>query len=382
MADSDHLTLLASGAEQWNRLRPKWPEFQNTDFDGADLSGCDLDAANFTGCSLVGAKLRACNLRGAFMSRTDLSRADMSDTNAYYARFVEARMGEAKLVGTKLTGACLDGANLDGADLTQADLSGAQLRGSSMVSARLRSAMLMGASFMFADLSGADLGGSVMIGATLVKTNVEACIFDDCHVYGVSAWDLTGEPASSNGLLISPQGNVSVSDLKMAQFMYLMLENRHLRDVIDSITSKTVLLLGRFTPSRKRVLDELRDLIRCRDLVPVIFDFEKPSDRDVTETVGLLARMSRYVIADLTDSSSVPQELQAFVPNVAVPVQPIVLAPQTGWSMFSDLKRKYHWVLEPMQYTDAEDLSLLLDKLLEPAERKRQDLQRENVPPR
>jgi hypothetical protein len=73
--------------------------------------------------------------------------------------------------------------------------------------------------------------------------------------------------------------------------------------------------------------------------------------------------------------------LQAFVPDVAVPVQPIVLASQAGWSMFSDLKRKYHWVLEPMKYTDGEDLSFLLDKLLEPAERKRQDLLRGSAAP-
>lgn len=374
MADPDHLRLLACDVGIWNAMRPKWPEFQGINFDDADLSGRDLDGANFSESSLARTRLRGCSLRGAFMSRTDMSGADLTGANAYYARFVEADLSQAKLCGTKLAGATLDGATLEGADLTRAELMGAQLRGARLSCARLVEAQMMGASFMNADLSRADLSGSVLIGATLVKTRVDGSIFDEAQVYGVSAWDLQGVPGSSNGLVISPGGNVTVSDLKMAQFMYLMLENRHLRDVLDSITSKTVLLLGRFTPARKQVLDGLRDALGRRDLVPVLFDFAKPSDRDVTETVSLLARMSRYVIADLTDSASLPQELQAFVPDVAVPVQPIILGPQTPWSMFADLRRKYHWVLNPLTYDNDEDLPRLLDRLLEPAEQKRKEL--------
>ena len=105
-------------------------------------------------------------------------------------------------------------------------------------------------------------------------------------------------------------GRTSARRIEVAQFVYLMLNNQKVRDVIDSITSKAVLILGRFTEGRKAVLDALRDELRKRDYLPILFDFAVPATRDITETVSLLARMARFIIADLTDPSSIPKELE------------------------------------------------------------------------
>ena len=67
--------------------------------------------------------------------------------------------------------------------------------------------------------------------------------------------------------------------------------------------------------------------------------------RNVTETVTLLARMARFIIADLTDPSSIPQELQAIIPSVRVPVQPLLLEGSSLYSMFKDFDpQDFHWV--------------------------------------
>ncbi|MDE3091563.1 MAG: pentapeptide repeat-containing protein, partial [Chloroflexota bacterium] len=150
-----------------------------------------------------------------------------------------------------------------------------------------------------------------------------------------------------------------------------------IRDVIDTIARKVVLILGRFTPERKTVLDAIREELRKRDYLPVLFDFDKPATRDITETMRTLAHLSRFIIADISDPSSIPLELQAVIPDLAVPVKPLLLSGQREFSMFVDLRKKYHWVLNTHQYTDINDLLALFgDKVIAPAEQKAKELEK------
>ena len=139
-----------------------------------------------------------------------------------------------------------------------------------------------------------------------------------------------------------------------------MLSNENIRTLIDTIGKKAVLILGRFTMERKAILDSIREELRKQNYVPILFDFEQPAGRDITETISTLAHMSRFVIADITDARSIPQELQAIVPHLpSVAVQPILQMAGSEYGMFEHFKR-YPWVLPLQRYEDSDDLSAFL----------------------
>jgi spore germination protein YaaH len=135
----------------------------------------------------------------------------------------------------------------------------------------------------------------------LVQTNLSRAKLDGCSIYGISAWGVNVEGATQSNLVITPpnEPTVTVDNLEVAQFVYLLLNNQKIRDVINTIGKKAVLILGQFT-ERKPVLDAIRDELRKRDYLPIVFDFERPTQRDFTETVMTLAGMCLFIIADIT----------------------------------------------------------------------------------
>ena len=130
-----------------------------------------------------------------------------------------------------------------------------------------------------------------------------------------------------------------------------------------------MLILGRFSEERKAVLDALRDALRQLDKTPILFDFDKPSSKDVLGTVETLARMARFIIADITDPSSVPMELAYVVRDLPnTPVLPLLLEGATEFSMFADLRRRHPWVMDTQRYRDQASLLAALPALIAPAD--------------
>lgn len=117
-----------------------------------------------------------------------------------------------------------------------------------------------------------------------------------------------------------------------------------------------MLILGRFTPERKAVLDAMANDLRKHNLLPVIFDFERSAERDITETVKTLVSLSLFVIVDITNPKSSPLELQATVPDYQIPFVPIIQEGEEPFSMFSDLASKYDWCLSPVKYSNIDNL--------------------------
>jgi uncharacterized protein YjbI with pentapeptide repeats len=371
LANPEHLAKLKEGVESWNQWRKQNPKI------GPDLVEANLHGAKLSRAKLVEADLSWADLSGAYLRQTHLQGARLTGANLQ-----QANLSGAKLSRANLSMADLGGAYLDRADLRQANLGGAYLRYADLHGANLSEADLSKANLTAADLRGtdasmADLREADLQGAALVGTNLEGANLTACRVFGVSAWDVRLEGAIQKNLVITPESEspIQVDNLEVAQFIYLLLNNQKIRSVIDAITSKVVLILGRFTPDRKVVLDAIRDELRKRDYLPVLFDFEKPASKDLTGTISTLANMARFVIADLTDPSSVPHELATLVPGTVVPVQTIILEGQREYAMFPDLKTRYHWVLEPHQYKSQELLIAHLgESVIAPAEAKAKEL--------
>lgn len=234
-----------------------------------------------------------------------------------------------------------------------------------------------------ANLRGATLVEINLSGAQLVRTDLTGARLRGALVFGVAAWDVILDGAEQKDLRITRLGQplVAVDNLDVAQFVYLLLASERLRGVLEAAASKTVLLRGRFSEERKPVLDALREALRQRGWAPVIFDFDPLASRDRTETIQVLAGLARFVVADLTDARSVPQELMSFVPALpSVPVQPIIAAGQAEWSLFADLTRRYDWVLAPYTYDDGAGLVRDLDaRIVEPALQRRKAQDREQA---
>jgi uncharacterized protein YjbI with pentapeptide repeats len=347
MANDDHIALLEKGVAAWNTWRSEHPAVR-PDLREAYVSGHNLSDMNLSGADLDGADLSGADLNGAKLSGANLSDADLL---------------RADLIGAKLNWADLSGTNLSWSKLNWADLSRANLSG-----ADLDGVMLNGANLTEANLSRANLENS-----TLVDTNLSGADLTGCRIYGISAWNLKLDGAKQQNLIITPDHELEITldNIEVAQFIYLLLHNEKIRHVIDTITSKVVLILGRFSPERKAVLDALREELRKRDYLPILFDFEKPRSRDTDETITLLARMARFVIADISDAKSVLQELRAIVPDLpSVPVQPIILATQEEPGMF-DFYRNRPSFLIVHRYTNQERLLAEIgDKVIRPAEQK------------
>lgn len=368
MANAKHLELLGQGVKAWNAWRAKWrvdPErlkwrLASTDPWEADLSGADLSEADLSGADLSVVNLSFANLRNARLTDANLNCADLSG----------ADLSHADLNWAKLTGASLMKANLMDATLSRADLYYANLSG-----ANLRQAWLTSAQFHGADLSESDLSGANLSGTNLVEANLSGAELTGCRIYGVSAWRLKlSKDTKQQNLVITDEGEpeVTTDDIEVAQFLYMMLHNEKIGHAIDTIGKKGVLLLGRFTGGRIAVLERLREELRKRDFVPIVFNFDKLETKDFTETVRVLAGFSRFVIVDITNPRSAPLELQATVPEYMIPFVPILERGEEPFAMFRDLWIKHReWVLDPIRYPSVDRLIEVLDtEIIRPAQAK------------
>jgi len=426
--NTDHLKILRRGVGVWNQWRQDnlniipWlvnSILVNKNLDDIDFSKMTLAGSNLNFTSLNRANLSYTNLYGArgcvefneanlyaaefyipspdawlgprtYLGNSEFNKADLRYVNMMniiapeskfnfadirYAKCSGSYLGYSEFKGASLSGANFVNARLTECDFSNADLSEANFNGAQMNDVNLTNTNLEKTDFSFTNLSGANLKGAKLIGTNLTgaqmqNANLEEAVLQECYVFAASAWEISGTPATQSNLIITPEGSpkIKVDNLKIAQFIYLLIDNKNIRDTIQTIGKNAVLILGRFSLQRKEVLDAIAEKVRSLGFIPIIFDFDRPMNNDLTETITILAGLSLFVVADVTSPKSVPMELHAIIPNFMVPIVPIIQNCESPFLMFQDLQNKYDWVLDVIVYDNKEDLIKSFDSaVIKPA---------------
>src|SRR5262249_52612517 len=144
-----------------------------------------------------------------------------------------------------------------------------------------------------ADLRGATINDAFIRRVRTDENTKQRGLFVDLH----TAWE---RPRGKRVRL------TEADDLRVAQFHNIVDQPGAVGTLLAATPERVVLLLGRFTPTRKAVLKALARALGRRGKIAIIFDFPPPEQREITDTVRFIAAMSEFMVVDLTDESSVP----------------------------------------------------------------------------
>ena len=349
MAISEHVEIFKKGSQVWNTWRDEnpnlSPDLSDIDFEKDVHTHKEMyDMPEFTGYNLSHMNLNRITARNSYFINCFFAGSTLNFSDICFSFFQNCSFEEASLAVSKIGSAEFHECDFTNTDLSYCSAEETKFLGSKFISTKL--------SHM-----------------SLVKTDFTDTVIDQARVYGVSAWDLILDGSTQSNILIEEEGtSITVPTIEMAQFISLLVNNSKIRDVIDTITSKVVLILGRFTEERKSVLDTIKLELQERGYVPILFDFEGPSSRDVTETIITLASLAKFVVADLSSPKSIPQELTQIIPNFpSLPVQPVIEKSQREYGMFEHFK-PYPWVLEQIQYCES-NIQSLVEKIIDNCEK-------------
>ena len=353
----------------WNAWRRKHRK-ERLDLRGIVIRGKHLGGLDLSNCVLDGAELdrsdlRAVDLRGSSLRGTDLSLSNLGGAQCDRASFRDTRMFAVYAGECSFKGSTFRGAKLDHGDFMQADFTAATLVNTNLEYARLDGAILKGTT-----IRGCNLGH-----ASLTDSKLEDALIADSSAPYVNAKRIRiganvkqrelflGHTVRvvSGGLYSRP---IIANDLRMASFLGELERPDCLTHLINAGNDYLVLILGRFSKTGRGVLQTLERNVWARGRIPLVFDFEGPKRRMLVDAVRFFACLSQFIIVDLSSPRSVPFELQAVVPQLAIPLVPLIRKGSRPFAMFPDLSRTYPWVLPTFSYSSPKQIDRCFDDLL------------------
>lgn len=307
MTDDDPSLILMQGAAVWNAWRKQNPRRLTFAaphwYDCPGRGGVQMKGRNLLNFS--GMNLSCVSIHDAFAEGLNLRDSVFEGTHFGEGDFSAADFSGATFRDTSLNKTILTGANFDGA---------------TFVNCNLNRVNLVGASFRVKEIT-------------------------ETVVYGIAAWDMVMSDEMKQSKLVIEKTSefysdliqrghipMMVDDIELAQFVYYLNNHKKMRDALNILNDRGVLLLGRFKDGGLERLYSVRDWLQGKGYMAMIFDFARPDNLSLTETVVTMAGLSKFVVVDLS-GASVPAELQSILTQIKKPV----LAFGDPYSLFPDL---------------------------------------------
>jgi uncharacterized protein YjbI with pentapeptide repeats len=346
--NQNHFEVLKRGVRAWNAWREAYPEVI------PDLSGGLLP-------ELLAPEIN--------LTRTNLRR-----TIFYHADLARSMFIGADLTKTIFIEACLK----------QCFFSGTKMVQTSFNSASLQKANFMHSVFTDVDLSHTNLGGADFRMARLEKVNWEYAILhglnlshaylENCLLYGIqgSEFEISGLKAKNLIVTNHADPTVVLDSFTAAAAVFACLQTKDGTGERVASERRLVMVFGNFQNERRELLNSLRREIKSRNLIPVVFHFDKPVSRTFLDVVRQIAALTRYVIVDFTPPHRIVADFQAALPYFKLPVQAI--AADLPVTRRTETLRQYPWILEPYFYPVAAGEDMICANIIDPVERKAKEI--------
>jgi uncharacterized protein YjbI with pentapeptide repeats len=326
MTESEIVNLLSAGKNVWNSWKDGNPSTR-VSFSDLSLDGMSFEDYHLDNCYFNNTSLKGCNFNNAWLAWCNFFHCDLSDSTFTNPAIADLQFDDKRLMGVNLRWTNFAVCNLDRVDMNYATLEGTR--------------------FFQCSLNGANLSNSM--------------------INGLSAWDNTyDDRIIQDNLYVSAMDDLllTVDNFEIAQFIHMLTNNKNIRTAVDTLATKIVLILGSFANGDKLFLDAFKSALKKEDLVPIMYDFDKPKSRNHTETVSTIAHLSKFIIADLTNQRSIPHELASIIPHLrSVVVIPIVRDEYPPFGMFEDYQSLNH-VGNIIKYSSDEAISKITNKIL------------------
>jgi len=366
--------------------------FHHCDFSESTISGCDFSRSVLDNCtfnrstiqkcsmlhtrfehtSAIGARftlthLQFANLRYVNFNDASFSGGCLMNSDMYVAHFENAHFHHLQMGWTKITDGHFNGARFISAKLEEVQFKDVELRG-----AHFEDADACGARFLYVKMQHSSWINACLRHAHFFEVCCDGAVFDRCKILGIGICRVSGKPSLQRDLNCGGDKEpLLVDDLRLAPFIHELRYEDGFGRFADALTSKVVLILGRFSDARMPLLERIHGRLRALGYIPQLIKFPCDGLLDPGSVVNIAAMCSRFVIADVSDAREVIREVVGILSQLRpVVVKPIMEVGQVEPISFVWEKRSQRiHLLPPYEYPDADTLiANLSSAIIQPCE--------------